>query len=235
MTTVAAAPVVSVDEVTRTYATARGDVTAVDRVTLKVQRGEILGISGPSGSGKSTLLRILSGIERPDGGGVRFGGHPAWPARARVASYPRPGYVMAVFQDPFASLDPRWPIWRTLTEPLTVRGRSGRRPDQLRATAERWLEQARLGHVDPMSRPGELSGGQCQRVAILRALIAEPALIVADEPTARQDVITAAAMSEMLTGASEGGTAIVVVSHDRTWLDTIAHRTLPMPRSGTSA
>ena len=84
-----------------------------------------------------------------------------------------------------------------------------------------------------MSRPGELSGGQCQRVAILRALIAEPALIVADEPTARQDVITAAAMSEMLSEASERGTAIVVVSHDSTWLDTIAHGTLPMPRPET--
>lgn len=233
MTRVAAAPVVGVDEVSRTYASARGDVTAVDRVTLEVQRGEILGISGPSGSGKSTLLRILSGIERPDAGAVRFGGHPAWATRARDASYPRPGYVMAVFQDPFASLNPRWPVWRTLTEPLTVRGRSRRRPDQLRATAERWLEQARLGHVDPMARPGELSGGQCQRVAILRALIAEPALIVADEPTARQDVITAAAISGMLIEASERGTAIVVVSHDPTWLGTIADRTLPMPRPGT--
>ncbi len=219
--------VVAVHEVTRTYATSRGRLTAVDGVTLSVDPGEILGISGPSGSGKSTLLRLVAAMERPDRGDVWFGGDSAWPGRARSARYPRPGYVMPVFQDPFASLDPRWPIWRTLTEPLSGRGQGNQ--SELRATAEHWLEQARLGHVDPTARPGELSGGQCQRVAILRALVAEPALIVADEPTARQDVITSAAMSGLLTSAAQRGIALIIVSHNRPWLDTIAHRTLRMP------
>lgn len=223
-------PVVAVDRVTRSYATNRGDITAVDHITLSVQPGEILGISGPSGSGKSTLLRLLAGIERPDSGDVRFGEHAVWPASAGFARYPRPGYVMPVFQDPFASLDLRWPIWRTLTEPLTAPGRGRRRPAQLLAVAAHWLDLARLGHLDSTARPGQLSGGQCQRIALLRALIAEPALIVADEPTARQDAITAAAMSELLTQASQRGTAVVVVSHDTTWLDALAHRTFRMPR-----
>jgi peptide/nickel transport system ATP-binding protein len=222
-------PVVALDDASRTYATARGTITAVDRITLSVAPGEILGISGPSGSGKSTLLRLLGGLERPNAGAVHFGHTPAWTDRARTARYPRPGYVMPVFQDPYASLDPRWPIWRTLTEPLTAPGRDQPRPARLRATAEHWLDQARLGHLDPTTRPGQLSGGQCQRIAILRALIAEPALVVADEPTARQDVITAAAMSELLAQTATQGTAIVVVSHDTTWLDSLAHRRLRMP------
>ena len=214
--------VVAADQVSRNY----GGLTAVAGVTVSIPAGEILGISGPSGAGKSTLLRLLAGIERPDHGDVRFDGHPAWTPRARRAHYPRPGYVMPVFQDPTASLDPHWPIWRTLTEPLTAPGRGRPSRAERRGIAEHWLGQARLGHLDPTARPGQLSGGQCQRIAILRALIAEPALIVADEPTARQDVITAAAMSELLTGASERGTAIVVVSHHTAWLDTLAHRTI---------
>ncbi|GAA2530088.1 ATP-binding cassette domain-containing protein [Pilimelia columellifera] len=218
--------VVSADSITRRYRTTHGDITPVHEVSLAVRRGEILGIRGPSGSGKSTLLRLLAGMERPDSGQLRYRDRAAWPARSRTARYPRAGYVMPIFQDPSASLDPRWPIWRTLTEPLTASGNPGRAA--LRATARQWLDRARLGHLDPTARPGQISGGQRQRVALLRALIAEPALIVADEPTARQDVITAAAMSELLTNASQSGTAIIVVSHDTTWLRGIAHHVLPL-------
>lgn len=230
MSTIFSTPAVAIRDVTRTYATAGGALTAVDAVTLSVEPGEILGISGPSGSGKSTLLRLVAAMERPDRGDVSFNGVTAWPGRARIARTPRPGYVMPVFQDPFASLDPRWPIWRTLTEPLTVRARHSRA--DLRATAQRWLDEARLDHIDLASCPGELSGGQCQRIAILRALIAQPALIVADEPTARQDVITAAAMGELLRRAAERGAAIIIVSHDGNWLGTLAHRTMRMPDTG---
>ncbi|MGH9269454.1 MAG: ATP-binding cassette domain-containing protein [Acidimicrobiales bacterium] len=218
------ATVAELYDVSRTYRGARGDVAAVRGITLDACRGEILGVGGPSGSGKSTLLRLLAGIERPDRGTVSYGGLPAWSGWARAAAYPRPGYAMAVFQDPFASLDPRWPIWRLVSEPLTARRRGAHRPAERRAVAADWLARAGLGHLDPATRPGELSGGQCQRVAILRALVAEPALIVADEPTARQDVITAAAMAELLRDAATQGAAVVVVSHDARWLDSLAHR-----------
>ncbi|MEV6520636.1 ATP-binding cassette domain-containing protein [Longispora sp. NPDC051575] len=216
--------VVTAVDVTRGYPTRHGRIRAVDRVSVTVAPGEILGISGPSGSGKSTLLRLLAGIERPDSGTVHYAGQPAW-RRSRAAGYPRPGYVMPIFQDPHASLDPRWPIWRSLTEPLTAPGRPRTDGAGLRAVAAEWLERARLGHLDPTARPGQLSGGQCQRIAIVRALVAGPALVVADEPTARQDVITAAAITELLAEAAGHGTALVVVSHDTVWLDTLAHRT----------
>lgn len=218
-----AEPVAALERASRTYRTRRSTVTAVDAVSLSVYAGEIVGVSGPSGCGKSTLLRLLAGLERPDRGELQFAGRPAWPRRVGSPNYPCPGYVMPVFQDPYASVDPRWPIWKTITEPLTVPRR--RLPAQERRhEATIWLERAGLGHLSPDARPAELSGGQCQRVALVRAMVAEPALIVADEPTARQDVITAAAMTRLLQDAAEGGVALVVVSHDETWLDLLAHR-----------
>jgi peptide/nickel transport system ATP-binding protein len=217
----------------RSYRTAAGPVTAVDRLDLAVRAGEIVGVVGPSGAGKSTLLRLLAGIEAPDSGELRFAGEPAWTGRARVARYPRPGYVMPVFQDPYASLDPRWPIWRSITEPLTARQP---KPDtELRAIAAHWMTQARLDDVDPTARPAQLSGGQCQRAAILRAMIAEPALLVADEPVARQDVLTAAAIADLFTAAAARGTAVVIASHDKAWLARITARIVPVLAASTSA
>lgn len=232
-------PVAAVEGVVRRYRSGRATVTAVDGVSLSVQAGEVVGITGPSGCGKSTLLRLLAGLEPPDGGELRYRGHPAWPrpsSRARrfvrrgrplLASYPRPGYVMPVFQDPFASVDPRWPIWRTITEPLIGRGLR-LSSEERREAAAGWLERAALGHLRPDVRPAELSGGQCQRLALVRALVAEPALVVADEPTARQDVITGATLTSLLREAADEGLALVVVSHDATWLTSFADRILPL-------
>jgi ABC-type dipeptide/oligopeptide/nickel transport system ATPase subunit len=226
------APVVELAGVGRTYRTAAGTVTPVEAASLTVAPGEVVGICGPSGTGKSTLLRLVAGLERPDAGEVRYGGAPAWPVRPwwrrspRRAHWPRPGYVMPVFQDPFASLDPRWPIWRSITEPTTV-GRTRRpSPGERRREAAGWLAQVGLDGLDPETRPAELSGGQCQRVAVVRALAARPALLVADEPTARQDVVTAAALVDLLTEVAAGGTAVIVVSHDTARLATCCSRLL---------
>jgi peptide/nickel transport system ATP-binding protein len=225
-------PVLEATNLTRTYHAHGGATGGVRSADLTVQPGEIVGINGPSGAGKTTLLRLLSGIERPDAGQLAYGGEEAWAdggrRRRRMARYPRPGYVMPVYQDPFASLDPRWPIWRTMTEPLGP-VTAGRLPvTERREIARQSLERAGMANVDETSRPGELSGGQCQRVAILRALAAKPALLLADEPTARQDVITAAAMTELLRAASDDGAAMVVVSHNQHWLAGLAHRVLDL-------
>jgi peptide/nickel transport system ATP-binding protein len=228
----AAAAVLTATGVSRVYGRHGSPRAGVTGVSLTVGRGEIVGIRGPSGAGKSTLLRLLAGVERPDEGEIRYGEEPAWPPatflrRRRFAAYPRHGYVMPVYQDPFASLDQRWPIWRIITEPLVAADVPYTRSEQ-RDRARRLLKRSGMAHVSEDARPGELSGGQCQRVAILRAIAAAPEVIVADEPTARQDVITAAAMTDQLRQAAEAGTAIVAVSHNTNWLETFAHRVLAL-------
>ena len=220
--------VVSAESVSRCYAGRMHDVQAVRTATIAIAAGEVLGICGPSGSGKSTLLRILAGIERPDSGRVRFSGIDAWPsARSRRPILPRRGFVSPVFQDPVASLDRRWPLWRTITEPLTVK-----RP-HLTASERRFIAREQLGRVgldylDERRFPGQLSAGQCQRVAILRALVAQPGLVVADEPTAMLDVTTAAGITRLLREATTTGAAVLVVSHDLDRLAVLADRVLRM-------
>jgi peptide/nickel transport system ATP-binding protein len=192
---------------------------AVDRVSLRARCGEILGICGPSGSGKSTLLRLLAAIEPPTGGSIAFGGKPV----------PDAGYVMPIFQDPVGSLDARWPVWRSITEPLLARHRK----DRPGRAARRGIARERLGTIglagiDPEARPAELSVGQCQRVAILRALLAEPAVLLADEPTSALDALHAGAIVRLLQTAAAAGTAIILVSHDQQLLQACCHRVLRM-------
>ena len=215
--------VVTIDRVSVTYRSGTSTIPALRDASLTVHAGEIVGIAGPSGSGKSTLLRIASGIEHPESGTVTFaGGH---------ASAPR-GYVMPVFQDPVASLDRRWPIWRSITEPATLNKRLSR-PDRLQLASEA-LARVRLGELNPHRLPGQLSVGQCQRVAIARALIARPALIVADEPTASLDVTTAAEIVDLLRLTRQSGLAIALVSHDEALLAAVADRIVRI-RDGRTA
>jgi peptide/nickel transport system ATP-binding protein len=129
---------------------------------------------------------------------------------------------MPVFQDPVASLDRRWPIWRSITEPATVTRRL-RHAERLRLARDA-LAQVSLGELDPHRLPGQLSVGQCQRVAIARALISRPALIVADEPTASLDVTTAAEIVDLLRLTRQSGVAIALVSHDEALLAAVADR-----------
>jgi peptide/nickel transport system ATP-binding protein len=134
---------------------------------------------------------------------------------------------MPVFQDPVASLDRRWPIWRSITEPATATKRLSR-PERLRLARDA-LAQVRLGQLDPHRLPGQLSVGQCQRVAIARALIARPALIVADEPTASLDEIV-----DLLRLTRQSGLAIALVSHDEALLAAVADRIVRI-RDGRTA
>ncbi|QSB16818.1 ATP-binding cassette domain-containing protein [Natronosporangium hydrolyticum] len=218
-------PVLELRQVSKLYRTGGHPFVAVRQVDLAVAAGEIVGIGGPSGAGKSTLLRMLAAIEPPDRGEVWLAGEAAWRRvggglRRRV---PRPGYVMAVFQDPPGSLDPYWPVWRSVTEPLIALGPRLSRHDR-RNLARDWLARVGLAQVDPRAMPAQLSVGQCQRVALARALIAQPAAIVADEPTSALDVTSGAGIIRLLREAAMGGTAIVVVSHDQRMLDVLADR-----------
>ncbi|MET8864861.1 ATP-binding cassette domain-containing protein [Nonomuraea sp. NPDC004580] len=195
---------------------------------LSLHRHEIVGVVGPSGSGKSTLLRLLSGQERPDSGDVLADGMPLW-TRGRQGSprLPRRGWIMPVFQDPVTSLNPRWALWRTISEPLVLRGeRLSRRQRQERARAA--LDGVGLGHIDISRRPGSLSVGECQRAAIVRAVIADPGVIVADEPTASLDAEAAATVAALFRRLADEGAAVLVVSHDERRLRSYADRVLRM-------
>jgi peptide/nickel transport system ATP-binding protein len=188
-------------------------------VDLEVRAGEVVGIYGPSGQGKTTSLRALAGLHRPASGTVRLGGVEVW--RGRRPRRPRPGYVMPIFQDVSASLDPRWPVWRSVAEA------GASRPDVERLFAAVGLAAAHLH-----ARPHQLSGGQRQRVAIARALAGEPALIVADEPTAALDPTVAAGVVRLLRDVADGGCAVVVASHDEARLRSYADRVLRVAELG---
>lgn len=208
---------------TRLYSEDSETVRGVRHLDVTVEPGEVVGLSGLSGSGKSTALRLLSGMERPDSGRVEFAGRDAWEGvRGSAPRLPRRGFVMPIFQDPTSSLDPRWAIHRSVTEPMTVHRKMTR--DQRVAVARDLLSEVGLGDLDVTCLPSQLSGGQCQRVAIVRALAGEPSLLVADEPTASLDVTSAAGVMHMLRRTADAGTAIVIVSHDRRVLRTLADK-----------
>jgi ABC-type microcin C transport system duplicated ATPase subunit YejF len=171
-------------------------IAAVDGVSFELQRGETLAVVGESGSGKTTLARLLLRLIDPDRGAVRFRGRDWLGARGAGLRALRREMQM-VFQDPFASLDPRMRVEATLGEPLAIHeprlARSERRSRVLEA-----LDAVGLGR-DALDRyPHEFSGGQRQRLGIARALVLRPALVVADEPVSALDVSVGAQILELL-------------------------------------
>ncbi|MEM1264771.1 MAG: ATP-binding cassette domain-containing protein [Pseudomonadota bacterium] len=217
-----ATPILRIEGVSASYD--KGRVAALTCANLAVSSGDIIGVQGPSGCGKSTLLRLAMGIERPTSGVI-------W----RADMLNRPGAILPVFQDPVGSLVPHWPIWRSVVEPLTA-PRQHRLPrDQKRKKVAEALARVGLAEIDPESRPSELSIGQCQRVALARATISEPALIVADEPTSALDSPSAWLVSRLLRDAADRGAAVLVVSHDSTFLDRLVDRVVGMEAGRTFA
>ncbi|WP_324652544.1 ABC transporter ATP-binding protein [Georgenia sp. H159] len=183
-----------------------GVVNALDDVDVVLHRGESLGVVGESGSGKSTLARMLVAAEQPDSGRVELAGEP-WsevPERRRRA---RRHLVRLVPQDPLGSFDPRWDAGRILRTSLRVAG-SSRTPAEL-------LDLVRLPPSALDRRPRAMSGGQRQRLGIARALAADPAVLVLDEPVSALDVTVQSAILDLLVDLQERtGTALVLISHD---------------------
>lgn len=217
----AAAPVIAeTRQVSKTWGRGECAVTAVADVSLQVRQGEIVGISGASGCGKSTLLRLLATIEAPSNGSIWLEGSP----QPR-----RDGFVMPIFQDASGSLDRRWPVWRSLTEPLLA-GHRREKParQERRQIARTQLDAVGLQGVGLDAGPDELSVGQCQRIAIARALLAQPSLLLADEPTSALDAATSTEILRLLLLAAEQGTGIVLVSHDQIMLEKFCHRVFTM-------
>lgn len=217
-----ATPILRMNSVSATYD--KGRVEALKSADLAVNGGDIVGVQGPSGCGKSTLLRLVMGIERPSGGTI-------W----RAKSLDRPGAILPVFQDPIGSLVPHWPIWRSVVEPLTAPGQRRLRRSAQRQMVAEALARVGLAEIDPEARPAELSIGQCQRVALARATISKPALIVADEPTSALDSPSTWLVSRLLRDAADRGAAVLVASHDSTFLDRLVDRVVRMDGGRTFA
>jgi len=190
----------------------REQVQALSDVGLEIARGEALGLVGESGSGKSTVARALLGLVRPSAGTLQLEGQElaGLRGRARRAALRRIG---AVFQDPFASLDPRLRVEAIVGEPLAVHALGTRR--ERAARVAELLEQVGLSAADAARFPHEFSGGQRQRIAIARALAARPELLVCDEPTSALDVSVQAQIVELFAELQRRhGLAFLFISHD---------------------
>jgi len=193
---------------------------ALDDVSLTVAPGEALAILGPSGSGKSTLLNLIAGLDKPTSGTVTVGGTRIDTlSEAASARYRRAG-IGLVFQ--FFNLLDDLTVFDNVVLPAQLAG-AGRRETQRRAT-----ELLRGLGIDRHARayPGRLSGGERQRVAVARALMNRPALLLADEPTGALDTASGADVRRLLTELHADGQTIVLVTHDRTLAAECATRTI---------
>ena len=189
-------------------------VRALDGVSLEVFRGEYLSIMGPSGSGKSTLFNIIGALDVPTSGDVRIGELSLPTLSARQLAYVRGQHLGYIFQA--YNLIPSLTAVRNVALPRIF---AGDPPAEAEAAAARRLEQVGLGHR-LTHRPDELSGGQQQRVAIARALVNDPALILADEPTANLDLSTGAQIIEILKDlTASSGVTVISATHDHQMLE----------------
>ena len=198
-------------------------VHAVSDVTLAVRQGETLGLVGESGSGKSSLARALLQLPPPKAGSVLFDGNELTEMRGEALRAVRPRLQM-IFQDPIASLNPRRRVAEIVAEPLVV---SGVRDPAERTRRVRAVMEA-VG-LDPdvvwTRRPHEFSGGQCQRIAIARALVLEPKLIVCDEPVSALDVSIQAQVINLLEDLQEQfGLTYLFIAHDLSVVEHISTR-----------
>jgi ABC-type lipoprotein export system ATPase subunit len=198
-------------DVFRVYSTPEGDAAALQGLTVSVEEREVLVVLGPSGSGKSTLLRILSGLDRPSAGVVSVFGRDVGKLRGRRLAEYRSRLLGYVEQHYSRSLDPDLTARDLVALQLGLAGAEGAAREK---RADELLE--RVGLADKrLSRPGELSGGEQQRIAVCAALAHRPKLLLADEPTGELDADTAALVYELLGElAREEGCTTVVVSHD---------------------
>jgi len=198
-------PVLAAHGVTRKF----GATEALRGADLTVGYGEVLAVMGPSGSGKSTLLHCLAGILRPDEGEVWFAGRRTDQLGERARTELRRRSFGFVFQ--FGQLVPDLPAIENVMLPLLLAGQARA---AAREQAAALLAQLELDGLE-QRRPGELSGGQDQRVAVARALVIRPEVIFADEPTGSLDSLAGLRVMQLLTGAARAqGATVVLVTHE---------------------
>ncbi|MCC6406022.1 MAG: ATP-binding cassette domain-containing protein [Planctomycetes bacterium] len=215
-------------DLTVAYAERGGErrLKAVDGVSLSLARGSSAALVGESGSGKSTLARALAGLVEPEGGAIRFDGREV-ASLSQAERFALRRRVQLVFQDPFASLDPRLSVEELLGEPLEIHRVGDARARRARSFA--LLEAVGLSTQDIGRYPHEFSGGQRQRLAIARALALEPELLILDEPTSALDVSVQAQILNLLASLRERfGLAYLFITHDLSLVHQMCERVAVM-------
>ena len=201
--------IIQTSNLTKIYGSGTTAVTALDHVSLSIEPGEFVAIMGPSGCGKSTLLHLIGGLDKASEGSVQIDGHNLNDLDDDKLTEIRRRKMGFIFQ--FYNLIPVLNAVENASLPVTL---DGMKPAEARAKAVEWL--TRFGLADRLTnRPDELSGGQQQRVAVARALVAEPALVLADEPTGNLDTKASDEIAALLRQVSkEFGRAVIMVTHD---------------------
>jgi ABC-type lipoprotein export system ATPase subunit len=203
-------PVLQLKGVDKTYSRGDEQVHVLGDFDFTLDAGEFVVVTGPSGAGKSTLLHIAGGLDAPDSGTVAVTGQDVWSMSTGARAAFRRRNLGFVFQ--FFNLVPMLTAVENVSLPLVLDGMPARSAD---ARAEELLERVGLGDR-ARHRPAELSGGQMQRVAVARALVARPCLILADEPTGNLDSHSSTEVLDLLRSLSdEDGAAVVMVTHDQ--------------------
>ncbi|MAN94400.1 MAG: ABC transporter ATP-binding protein [SAR202 cluster bacterium] len=215
-------PVITAVEVSRVFGSGATAVTALSAISLTIVRGEFLAVTGRSGSGKTTLLNLLSGLDRPSTGTVHFNGNDLAELRESDLVEMRRHKIGFVFQS--FGLMPLLSAQENVELPLHIGGMSWR---ERRQRATEALQAVGLG-TRARHRPYELSGGEQQRVSIARALVAQPEVVFADEPTGELDTATARSIAETLGDVAASRRATVIVATHDLDLAAMAQRRLDL-------
>jgi putative ABC transport system ATP-binding protein len=215
-------PLITAVEVSRVFGSGATAVTALSAISLTIVRGEFLAVTGRSGSGKTTLLNLLSGLDRPSTGTVHFNGNDLAELRESDLVEMRRHKIGFVFQS--FGLMPLLSAQENVELPLHIGGMSWR---ERRQRATEALQAVGLG-TRARHRPFELSGGEQQRVSIARALVAQPEVVFADEPTGELDTATAVSIAEPLGDVAASRRATVIVATHDLDLAAMAQRRLDL-------
>jgi len=201
-------PVMVFHDVTKVYPLPAGDVTALDRVSFQVIRGEFISVMGPSGSGKSTLLNLMGCLDTATTGDIYISGSRTGDMSDKELTDLRRDRIGFIFQ--YFNLFPLLNILENVTFPMMLKSQKAVDPEKGRAM----LHAVQLDDNLFTHTPMEVSGGQQQRVAIARALINDPDILLCDEPTGNLDSKTGAGIMELMSELNRKGTTIIMVTHD---------------------